>query len=91
MWKLNRTDVYIMTALEEQKADTPACGLTIEEIMVYLESISSQKSRVTVYRRLRGMVESGYITKGVLENHADTFYLLDKGKSFLGKGNTDEH
>lgn len=44
---------------------------------------------MTVYRRLRGLVEIQFIAKGVLENHADTFYLLDKGKSFLGKGKAE--
>ena len=91
MYQLNRTDVYLMTALDEEKADAPVCGLTIEEIMVYLDSISTQKSRVTVYRRLRSLVINGYIAKGVLEHHSDTFYILEKGKKFLRKGNTDEH
>ena len=79
MYQLNRTDVLLMMALENGKAVTPAFGLTIEEIMVYLADNGNQKSRMTVYRRLRGLVETEHIAKGVLENHADTFYLLVKG------------
>ena len=86
MHELNRTDVLLMTALENNKADNPAFGLTIEEIMEFIADNGNKKSRMTVYRRLRGLVGVEYIAKGVLENHADTFYLLDKGKSFLGKG-----
>ena len=86
---LNRTDVVLMMALENGKADTPAYGLTIEEIMIAIADNGNQKSRMTVYRRLRGLVAADFISKGVLENHADTFYLLDKGKAFLGKGKAE--
>lgn len=89
MHELNRTDVLLMTALENNKADNPAFGLTIEEIMVFIAENGNKKSRMTVYRRLRGLVEIQFIAKGVLENHADTFYLLDKGKAFLGKGQAE--
>ncbi|MBR4589529.1 MAG: hypothetical protein IKO36_02595 [Bacteroidaceae bacterium] len=88
MHQLNRTDVLLMVALENGKADNAAFGLTIEEIMECIEDNGNKKSRMTVYRRLKGLVEAGYISKGVLNNHADTFYLLNKGKAFLGKGDS---
>lgn len=80
---INRTDVLLMSALETEKADSPAFGLTISELMEIIGENGTTKSRMTVYRRLRGLVEGGYIAKGILENHADTFYLLDVAKDFL--------
>ena len=35
--------------------------------------------RMTVYRKMQKLIKAGYIDKGCLDNHADTFYLLDKG------------
>lgn len=86
MVRMNRTDILLMMALENGKADTPAFGLTIKEIMNLIEDNGNKKCKMTVYRRLRGLVEYGYIAKGFFENHADTFYLLDKGKEILSEG-----
>lgn len=82
-FKINRTDVTLMQILQNQKADNASFGMTIAEIMYYMNDIDSGKSRMTIYRRLRMLSESGYIEKGVLENHADTFYLLEKGAKAL--------
>lgn len=82
-FKVNRTDVLLMQTLESNDATNPAFGLTITEIMTALAEIGSTKSRMSVYRRLRHLVDIGYIAKGVLENHADTFYLVERGKRFI--------
>lgn len=82
MYKINRTDVSIMQILESQSADNAAFGMTISELMDNMQEIGN-KSRMTIYRRLRGLTESRYVAKGILENHADTFYLTDKGARAL--------
>lgn len=46
MHELNRTDVLLMTALENNKADNPAFGLTIEEIMVFIADNGNKKKAV---------------------------------------------
>lgn len=83
MIRMNRTDVTIMVALDTGNADSPQFGLTIAELMEYISENGAEKSRMTVYRRLRGLVSCGYINKGVIDNHADTFYIEEKGKNFL--------
>lgn len=82
MYVINRTDITILQILESQSADNAAFGITIAEIMSELQAIGN-KSRMTIYRRLKRLTESGYAAKGVLENHADTFYLTDKGTRAL--------
>lgn len=83
MQEINRTDVTIMEILEANNTlNNGAYGITITEIMESEEDgvqLIGGKSRMTIYRRLRGLTKAGYIGKGVRENHADTFYLLDKG------------
>ena len=42
--------------------------------------------RMTVYKKMRKLVNKGYIQKGCIDNHADTFYLLEKSiKIFEGE------
>lgn len=82
-YAINRTDITLMQILEAQDADNASFGMTITEIMKCMSDIDSTKSRMTIYRRLRKLTESGYVAKGVLENHADTFYLTEKGVKAL--------
>lgn len=85
MYKLNRTDVLLMNILYNGQSVNPADGITIDEIMVHIRDDPNSKSRMTVYRRLKGLVAAEYIAKGILADKADTFYLLDKGKTFISK------
>ena len=44
--------------------------------------------RMTVYRKMQKLIKAGYIKKGCLDNHADTFYLMEKGiKTVEGEKN----
>ena len=31
------------------------------------------------YKKMKKLIKAGYIKKGALDNHADTFYLVNKG------------
>ena len=33
---------------------------------------------MTIYKKMKKLIEAGYIQKGVTDNHADTFYLLQR-------------
>ena len=35
--------------------------------------------RMTVYKKLQRLVKAEYIGKGIIGNHSDTYYLLEKG------------
>ena len=34
---------------------------------------------MTVYKKMKKLLKADYIKNGVLDNHADTFYILEKG------------
>ena len=80
---MNRTDILLLVALASNNADSPCYGLSITEIMDYITENGCTKTRMTVYRRIKRLVSIGYVAKGVLDDHADTFYILDTGKDFL--------
>jgi len=72
-----------MQVLESNEATNRITAMTIGEIMAVLENAGNGKNRMTIYRRLKMLVELGYIAKGVPDDHADTFYMIEKGFSFL--------
>lgn len=82
-YQLNKTDIWLMQVLESNEATNRITAMTIGEIMAVMESAGNGKNRTTVYRRLRQLVELGYIAKGVPDDHAATFYIIEKGKHFL--------
>lgn len=80
---VNRVDVLLMQTLDSNEAYSETFGLTINEIMELLADIGYRKCRMTVYRHLTDLCEINYISKGVRENHADTYYLLNAGKNYI--------
>ena len=82
---MNWTDVTIMQSINGFQAVKPAFAVTIEEIMISLDGRGEtfSRSKMTVYRRLKGLSDDGYIAKGIKKNHADTFYILEKGMEYI--------
>lgn len=75
-FKLNRLEFIILETLYEFGSKDRFHGMTITEIL--LENEGSLGARMTVYKKMRKLVKAGYIAKGAVDNHADTFYLLDR-------------
>ena len=44
-------------------------------------------ARMTVYKKLQKLVKEEYISKGIIDNHSDTYYLLKKGIDTIEGGN----
>lgn len=51
--------------------------MTITDLMS--DNEGTLGTRMTIYRKMKKLVKAGYIKKGCLDNHADTFYILKKG------------
>lgn len=89
MFDIDRTDFQIMTTFKVEEdgtvitLDKPTDGITIAEIMEYLDSINAHKSRKTVYLHLQKLVKTEYLKKGIVYNHADSYYITEKGKNAL--------
>lgn len=75
-FELNRLEFMILETLYEFGSKDRFHGLTITEILT--ENEGSLGARMTVYKKMKKLVKAGYIQKGAIDNHADTFYLLDK-------------
>ena len=52
-------------------------GLTITEILD--ENDGALGARMTVWKKAKRLLNAGYINKGVVDDHADTYYLLELG------------
>ena len=85
MHSMNWTDVIVMQVIDGFDAKKPAYAVSIDEIMATLDGKGDgfSRSKMTVYRRLKGLCEDGYIAKGIKKVHADTFYILDKGREYI--------
>ena len=86
MYDIDRTDFQILTAFKLEDdgnvitLDKPTDGITIVEIMEYLDSVNVHKSRKTVYLHLQKLMKTEYVKKGIVYNHADSYYIAEKGK-----------
>lgn len=85
--KLNRMEFMILQSLYDFGSKDRFHGMTITEIMD--DNDGSLGARMTVYKKTKKLVQAGYIDKGVLDNHADTFYLLEKGIKLFEGGNEE--
>lgn len=74
--ELNRLEFLILETLYSFGSKDCFHGMTISEIME--ENEGALGARMTVYKKMKKLVAKGYIQKGCIDNHADTFYLLDK-------------
>ena len=75
-FELNRLEYMILETLYDFGSKDKFHGMTITEILQ--ENEGSLGARMTVYKKMKKLVKAGYIAKGAIDNHADTFYLLDK-------------
>lgn len=76
MLKLNRLEYMILESLYEGGCKDVFHGMTIAEILD--DNDGALGKRMTVWKKMKKMVDADYIAKGVLDNHADTYYLTEK-------------
>ena len=79
--KINRLDILLLRLLYSNKCTGEFEGMTISEML----EIGELGSRANVYLRLKSLLSEGLIDKGVIDNHADTYYLTDKGKQVISE------
>ncbi len=75
-YELNRLDYIILDTLYDGDFKDYYHAITIAEM---LELNNDSLKRMTVYKKLQKLVEAEYIAKGIIDNHSDTYYLLEKG------------
>lgn len=91
--EINRADYLILSSLYAYDCTDYYHSMTISEIMD--DNIDANGNQVlgakmTVYRKLQRLVELGYISKGIKDDHADTYYLQDRSIKLLEIGGKKE-
>ncbi len=74
---LNRMEFMILKSLYDGGCTGHYNSMTITDLMN--DNEGALGTRMTIYRKMQKLMKAGYIKKGCLDNHADTFYLLEKG------------
>lgn len=82
--KLNRLEFTILDTLNDGKCIDFYHSMTITELIAINQGTLGV--RMTVFRKMQKLISEGYIAKGCIDNHADTFYLLDKGLRLFDGG-----
>lgn len=78
--ELNRLEFSILKCLYDSGCIDPYHSMTITEL---LEKYEELEKRMTIYKKLRKLTEEKYVKKGITDNHADTFYLLEKALKII--------
>lgn len=79
--KLNRLEYNILKCLHKNGCIDQYNSMTITELLE--ENKELLGVRMTVYRKLNKLNRAGYIKKGIIDDHADTFYLASKALKIL--------
>jgi Fe2+ or Zn2+ uptake regulation protein len=85
MYDIDRTDLLILMGFEDGTVilNNPTLGMTIAEVIDYLDKENQHKSRKTVYLHLQKLTKTAYVKKGITSKLADTYYITDKGLKVL--------
>lgn len=76
-YELNRLDYMILDTLYHGSFKDFYHAITITEMMEL--NNGALGARMTIYKKLQKLVNAGYVGKGIIDNHSDTYYLLEKG------------
>ena len=85
-YELNRLDYMILDTLHHGGFTDYYHGITITE-MLELNN-GALGARMTVWKKLQKLVKAEYISKGLIDNHSDTYYLKAKGIKTIEGGQT---
>lgn len=75
--QLNRMEFILLDTLYTNICKDRFHSMTLSEISE--DNYDSLGVRTTLYRKMKKLVKLGYVKKGCLDNHADTFYLTEEG------------
>jgi len=80
--ELNRLEYMILETLYDGGCRDRFHGMTITEILD--DNDGTLGARMTVWKKIKKLMNAKYLDKGVLDNHADTYYLLEKSIKMIG-------
>lgn len=71
---MDKLDFAILNVLQEQQANMELSAVTKYEILESLEM-----NEKTLFRRIKMMIELGYIQQGLKVSRSFTYFITDKG------------
>lgn len=77
---MNRFDYLILSVMERAGSLNPVSAMTVREI---IEAEDCGYKENTVFKKLKEMIVSGYVSKGMKDGRADTFYITASGRELL--------
>lgn len=89
VYKINRADYLLLSTLYASGCMDYYTSMTIAEI---IEDNTDENgnhplgARMTIYRKLQKLVANGYISKGIRDDHADTYYVNEKTIKLMERG-----
>ena len=83
-YEINRLEYMILDTLYKLELKDRCHSMTITELLEENEGVLG--ARMTVYKRLKKLVNAGYIGKGIIDNHADTYFITEKGIKLIEEG-----
>lgn len=83
--EINRLAYMLLRQLYANDCKDHFSGCTIAELLE--EAGGAFGARMTVYKKLQKLVKAKYISKGVIDDHSDTYYIIEKGINLIEGGN----
>lgn len=85
--KLNRAELKILKCLYSNGCISQYNSMTVAEI---LDQDKELRTNTVVYKNLKKLKSAKCVNKGIMNGHADTYYLLDRAIKMLEGKETDK-
>ncbi|WP_166429721.1 hypothetical protein [Lacrimispora celerecrescens] len=82
--EINRLAYMLLRQLHANDCKDHFNSCTITELLE--EAGGALGARMTVYKKLQKLVKAGYVAKGVIDDHSDTYYIMEKGINLIEGG-----
>lgn len=83
-YEINRLEYMILDTLYKLDLKDRFHSMTISELLVENEGVLG--ARMTVYKRLKKLVNAGFVDTGIIDNHANTYFITERGAKLLEEG-----
>lgn len=87
-YEVNRLEYLILDTLYRLECKDKFHSMTIAELLLENEGVLG--ARMTVWKKMKKLVEVSYVAKGIIDNHADTYYLTESGINLIEEGGNRE-
>lgn len=77
---MSRLDYLILTLLKQNEATVPVEGMTLQELA---EEEGIGVKPITLYKRIKPIMEYGFMSKGIAVGRANSYYVTEAGLAWI--------